>query len=192
MQVERWSVKNQCIYFTNFHDQSSQHPVNDFTTEKIGSSFDPPPPPHPTPTIKPTTTTTHTHNNNHKKQTKRTKQTQISTKTDNPSKKKKIPSTFNLFDCIVFCVLCWLFTSFYVVVFFLLLSVYFVAVDETNQTWTEWWKDKQRSSEQDKTWPTLPSIPLSCTIAHSLTVNSLQLDDSTAPLSDRQQPSAWR
>ncbi len=149
------------------------------------------------------TTTTHNNNNNNKQTTTTTT-------------KQQILSTFNLFDCIVFCVLCWLFTTFYFVVFFLLSSVYFVAVDETNQTWTEWWKDKRCSSEQDKNWPSLddstvplwPSTAFSCTIAqsHSLTVNSLQLDDSTVPLwpstafsltiaqshSDRQQPSAWR
>ena len=125
----------------------------------------PPPPPTPTPqqtnqqqqqkTQASNNNNTH-NNNNHNKLTSKqtTTKQQISTKTDYPNKKKKketkIPSTFNLFECIVFCVLCWLFTSFYFVVFFLLVSVYFVAVGETNQTWTEWWKDK-RCSRRNKT-----------------------------------------
>ncbi len=150
MQVGRWSVKNQCICFTNFHNQSSQHPVKWLYHWKTWMISWPTHPPHTHPATnnqtnskkqkQQKTNNNNTHNNNnHNKQTTTTTTT-----------KQQILSTFNLFDCIVFCVLCWLFTSFYFVVFFLLSSVYFVAVDETNQTWTEWWKDKRCSSEQDK------------------------------------------
>ena len=108
----------------------------------------PPPPPPPTPNkqsnqqqktkiAKKQTTTTHTTSTNTtNKQTTTTKQ-QISTKTDNPNNNNKSSprSTYSTVLCFVLYVDCS--PLFYFVVFFLLFSIYFLAVGETNQTWKE-------------------------------------------------------
>ena len=85
MQVGRWSVKNQCIWFTNFRNQSSQHPVkwrNHWKTWMISW-----PPTHPPP---PTNSQT-----NNKKQKQHKSKQQQHTQHQQPQQTNKQPQQNN-------------------------------------------------------------------------------------------------
>ena len=166
--------------------------LNDFTTEKHGWSVDP----HPQQTIKPTTNKTknskkannNTHNiNNHNKQTQPQQQNNksqqkriIRTNNKRRKEKKKIPSTFSLFDCIVFCVLCWLFTCFIFCCFLSALVCLICCCVTHSKPNVDWMVNREAMLVGTRQKLT------------SASVNSCQLYDSTVPLSDRQQPLAWR
>ena len=175
MQAGRWSVKNQCICFTNLHYQPWRHPVKwrrHWKTWMISW-------PTPQQTIKPTTTTTkiqannnnntHTHNNNHNKQTSKqtktktkTKQTQISTKTENPLHVQLIW---------LYCVLC------YMLIVHLFLLCGFLSAPFCLFCCCGW--DKPDLDWMVKRQAMLVGIRQKLTFA---AVNSFQLDDSTVPL----------
>ena len=181
MQVGRWSVKNQCICFTNFHNQSSQHPVKWLYHWKTWMISWPTHPPHTPPRNKQSNQQQKTktaknkqqHTQQQQPQQTNKQQQQNSTKTDNPNNnnnnKSSPRSTYSTVLCFVFYVDC----SPLFILWFSFCSRLFILLLWMRQTKLGLNGEKTSDARRNKT-----KTNLRLTIAQSL--------------SDRQQPSAWR
>ena len=112
-------------------------------------------------------------------------QPQQTNNNNNNNNKSSPRSTYSTVLCFVFYVDC----SPLFILWFSFCSRLFILLLWMRQTKLGLNGEKTSDARRNKT---KTNLRLTIAQSHSLTVNSLQLDDSTVPLSDRQQPSAWR
>ena len=120
---------------------------------------------------------------NKKKQNSKKQTTRTHNNNNNNNNKSSPRSTYSTVLCFVFYVDC----SPLFILWFSFCSRLFILLLWMRQTKLGLNGEKTSDARRNKT---KTNLRLTIAQSHSLTVNSLQLDDSTVPLSGRQQPSA--